>query len=118
CLADSLQRAATTRVTRQPHTQRTFNGKIPFNLYSQLVLKSKGLHILSRADLLAHFDALPAGAIVSEDIAAAVRNRKVSSLQRERWEGSGPSYIKDGRRVGYRKSDLVEYLNARRVTAV
>ena len=67
------------------------------------------IEIKTRADLLAQFEALPDGAIVPEAMAAAVRDRKPSSLQRERHMGTGPAYVKDGAKVGYVKRALVEH---------
>jgi len=63
----------------------------------------------SRAELLQEFEQLPEGAIVDERMAAAVRNKTVSSLQRERCMGTGPRFVRDGRLVGYRKRDLLEF---------
>ncbi|HMM74884.1 MAG TPA: DNA-binding protein [Gammaproteobacteria bacterium] len=65
----------------------------------------------SRAEFLREFDSLPDSAVVDEDMAAAVRNKKPSSLQRERWAGTGPRFVRDGRLVGYRKRDLVAYID-------
>lgn len=68
--------------------------------------------IKSRTELLREFDALPDSAIVDEDMAAAVRNKQPSSLQRERWAGTGPEFVRDGRLVGYRKRKLLDYVEA------
>ncbi len=63
-----------------------------------------------RAELLQQFARLPDDAVVGEGMAAAVRNKRPSSLQRERWAGTGPNYVKDGNLVGYVKRDLVQYM--------
>ena len=70
----------------------------------------------NRAALLAAYETLPDSAIVDETTAAAVRNKAVASLQRERWAGTGPNYVKDGARVGYRKRDLTAWLRERVVS--
>lgn len=36
------------------------------------------------------------------------------SLERWRWAGEGPAYVKAGRRVRYRAADVVAYLDASR----
>jgi len=68
--------------------------------------------IKNRTELLREFEALPDSAIVDECFAAAFRNRGAACLQRERWAGTGPKFVKDGRLVGYRKSDLIAYVDA------
>ena len=70
----------------------------------------------SREELLLEFEALPRSAIVDENLAAAARNKQVSSLQRERHIGIGPKYVRDGRSVGYRKGDLLDYIERSVVT--
>ena len=68
--------------------------------------------IKDRLALLAEFENLPASALVDEYTAAAYRGCSVAKLQRERWAGIGPKYIKDGASVTYRKRDLLAYLDA------
>lgn len=70
----------------------------------------------SRTELLREFDSLPDSAIVDEDMAAAFRGKQPSSLQRERWAGTGPRFVRDGRLVGYVKRDLVAYRDGLVVT--
>lgn len=70
----------------------------------------------SRTELLREFDSLPDSAIVDEDMAAAFRGKQPSSLQRERWAGTGPRFVRDGRLVRYIKRDLVAYRDALVVT--
>jgi hypothetical protein len=43
---------------------------------------------------------------------AAYRRRSVRSLDRERAEGSGPPYIRDGSRILYRRTDVDAWLAA------
>jgi excisionase family DNA binding protein len=38
----------------------------------------------------------------------------VNALAKMRWDGSGPPYVKIGRRVRYRRSDVDAWLDARR----
>jgi len=35
------------------------------------------------------------------------------TLERMRWKGDGPKFVKLGRRTVYRQSDLIEWANAR-----
>jgi hypothetical protein len=46
---------------------------------------------------------------------AAFRHKTVGALAQERFAGTGPRYIRDGKRVLYRASDLAEYLAANTV---
>ncbi|OPX12490.1 hypothetical protein [Mycobacterium sp. AT1] len=47
---------------------------------------------------------------------AEFRHKTEGSLAQERFAGTGPRFIRDGRRVLYRASDLAEYLAANTVT--
>jgi hypothetical protein len=48
--------------------------------------------------------------------AASFIGLAVSTLAKLRCTGGGPEYLKLGRKVAYRRSDLVEWGNARRVS--
>jgi hypothetical protein len=39
-----------------------------------------------------------------------------NALAQERWRGTGPPFVRDGRRVLYKASDLADYIAARTVT--
>ncbi|MBF0292788.1 MAG: helix-turn-helix domain-containing protein [Nitrospinae bacterium] len=45
--------------------------------------------------------------------AAEMLNISIFWMERQRWLGSGPMYLKVGRAVRYRKSDLEKYLSNR-----
>lgn len=44
--------------------------------------------------------------LVTEHELAKIRRRSISTLQKERWRGNGPPFIRDGRSVYY---DLGEF---------
>ncbi|MCX2934039.1 DNA-binding protein [Mycobacterium sp. CVI_P3] len=46
---------------------------------------------------------------------ADLRGTTTAVLSQERHLGRGPKYIRDGRRIRYRASDLAEYLDANTV---
>ena len=53
--------------------------------------------------------------VVWTDVEAAPRlGCKVSTLRRWRWSGGGPPYVKIGRLVRYRPTDIAEWLAAQR----
>ena len=64
----------------------------------------------SNADLRAELDAAPSWAQFDEEYVAAARNLSVSKVRAERLSGCGVPFIKEGRRVLYRKSDIMGYL--------
>ena len=51
-------------------------------------------------------------ALLSEKQAAPILGLSVAWLQRKRWEGGGPPYIKYGRAVRYKKSELLAFIEA------
>jgi helix-turn-helix protein len=54
-------------------------------------------------------------AILHARAAARFLGLAVATLAKMRCMGGGPPFVKAGRRVLYRRSDLIEWLNARRV---
>jgi predicted DNA-binding transcriptional regulator AlpA len=50
--------------------------------------------------------------LVTEKDAASIVGMSVSWLQRKRWSGGGPPYIKYDRAVRYRKEDLLAWVEA------
>lgn len=46
---------------------------------------------------------------------AAFRHKTIGALAQERFAGTGPRYIRDGRRVLYKAGDLAEYIAANTV---
>lgn len=57
--------------------------------------------------------ALPQPQNMSTVEAAAYLNVKPATLEQWRWNGRGPRFVKIGRSVRYRKSDLDSFLEAR-----
>jgi helix-turn-helix protein len=47
---------------------------------------------------------------LDERVAARVLNTAPATLQKWRWEGKGPRFLKVGRLVRYRRSELERYL--------
>ena len=49
---------------------------------------------------------------VSESLASEITGLAVKTLQQRRWLGKPPTYLKVGRLVRYRVSDLMSYLDS------
>lgn len=56
----------------------------------------------------------PDALLLPRDV-AEFRHKTVEALTQERLRGTGPRFIRDGRRVLYRAGDLAEYLAAHTV---
>jgi hypothetical protein len=63
---------------------------------------------MSAAHDIAHFDPL-----LTEIEAAQLRKQSVRTLQAERLRGGGCAYVKLGRSVRYRRSDVLRFIEAR-----
>jgi hypothetical protein len=64
----------------------------------------------TRAELAAEFSATPLNAYVSTALVAAYLCCSEALLERNRWSGDGLPYLKTGRLVRYRKSDVVAHI--------
>jgi len=64
----------------------------------------------SRIELLSEFDAAPASALFDQQAVAAVRGCSEATMERDRWAGGGVPFLKIGRLVRYRKSDVLAWL--------
>lgn len=64
----------------------------------------------SRIDLLNQFNSAPNDALFSQATIAAVRDCSEATLERDRWAGTGIPFIKFGRTVKYKKSDVSAWL--------
>ena len=64
----------------------------------------------SRAEALAEFYNAPENALFNQATIAHVRVCSKSTLVRDRWAGGGIQFIKIGRAVKYRKSDVLTWL--------
>lgn len=51
--------------------------------------------------------------LLHERDAAEYLGMSVSWIQRSRWDGTGPKFVKFSNAVRYRKADLDEYIEAR-----
>ena len=52
----------------------------------------------------------PNEALFPSNVIARVRHVSVALLERERWQNSGPKYIKIGARVLYRKAAVLDWI--------
>lgn len=70
---------------------------------------------ISRLDLLNEFESAPQSALFNQQTIAAVLSCSTQLLERNRWAGSGVPYLKIGRKVLYRKSDILDFLQQQKV---
>lgn len=70
---------------------------------------------ISCLDLLNEFDSAPESALFSQQTIAAVLSCSTQLLERNRWAGTGIPYLKIGRKVLYRKSEVQEFIQQQRV---
>lgn len=70
---------------------------------------------ISRLDLLNEFESAPESALFSQQTIAAVLSCSTQLLERNRWAGTGIPYLKIGRKVLYRKSEVQEFIQQQRV---
>jgi hypothetical protein len=62
-------------------------------------------------DPLLSFWASPPASLWATPVIAQVRNVSVALLERERWLGTGPKYLKVRDRVLYRKADVLAWVD-------
>lgn len=55
---------------------------------------------------------LPDWVLFSQETVAAIRDCSLATLERDRWIGSGVPFVKIGRSVRYRKSDIHTWLES------
>lgn len=65
----------------------------------------------TRAKTLTDFYASPDASLHGQYVIAAVRGCSEALLERERWNGTGIQFLKIGRAVSYRKSDVLSWIN-------
>jgi hypothetical protein len=63
-----------------------------------------------RAQALAEFYAAPDSALFNQEKIAHVRDCSTATMERDRWAGNGIPFVKIGRAVRYRKSDVLAWL--------
>ena len=64
----------------------------------------------SRIDLINEFDQAPDWVLFAQETVAAIRDCSLATMERDRWAGGGIRYVKMGRLVRYRKSDIRAWL--------
>lgn len=69
----------------------------------------------SRLNLLTEFDSAPESALFNQQTIAAVLSCSTQLLERNRWAGMGVPYLKIGRKVLYRKSDVQNFIQQQRM---
>ena len=69
----------------------------------------------SRLDLLNEYDSAPESALFNQQTIAAVLSCSTQLLERNRWAGTSVPYLKIGRKVLYRKSDVQNFLQQQKI---
>ncbi|MGZ4956189.1 MAG: helix-turn-helix domain-containing protein [Methylobacter sp.] len=64
----------------------------------------------TRTKALAEFYSAPDTSLFNQTIVALVRDCSTATLERDRWAGGGIPFIKIGRAVKYRKTDVLAWL--------
>ncbi|MDX2347166.1 MAG: DNA-binding protein [Legionella sp.] len=65
---------------------------------------------VSRILLLNEFESAPDSALFNQATLAAILNCSTQLLERNRWAGEGVPYLKMGRKVLYRKSEVLGFI--------
>ncbi len=73
--------------------------------------KSSSTQAQNRAEALAEFYGAPETALFNQNVVAYVRDCSTATMERDRWAGGGIPFIKIGRAVKYRKTDVLEWLD-------
>lgn len=60
---------------------------------------------------LSEFHNAPETALFNQSVVALIRDCSVKTIERDRWVGQGIPFIKIGRLVKYRKSDVLAWLD-------
>lgn len=71
--------------------------------------KPSGLHLLNE------FESAPDSALFNQQTIAAVFSCSTQLLERNRWAGTSVPYLKIGRKVLYRKSDVINFLQQQKL---
>ncbi|MCE3232798.1 MAG: hypothetical protein K0R98_1055 [Rickettsiaceae bacterium] len=64
-----------------------------------------------RLTLVQQYEAAPEAALFTQVTVAAVRDCSLATIERDRWAGTGVPFIKLGRAVRYRKSDIRDWID-------
>ena len=65
----------------------------------------------SRLELIKEYEQSPDWAFFNQATVAAIRDCSLATIERDRWAGIGVPFVKMGRLVRYRKSDIHVWLN-------
>jgi hypothetical protein len=66
---------------------------------------------LSRLELINQYEEAPSSALFSQETIAAILDCSIATIERDRWIGNGIPFIKIGRMVRYRKTDIKIWLD-------
>lgn len=69
----------------------------------------------TRLQLIYEFESAPNTTLFNQKTLAAVLNCSIQLLERNRWAGRGVPYLKMGRKVLYRKSDVLNFIQQQKV---
>lgn len=64
----------------------------------------------SRLDLIQEYEQSPDWAFFNQQTVAAIRGCSLATMERDRWAGIGVPFVKMGRLVRYRKSEIRAWL--------
>ncbi len=65
---------------------------------------------IARLDLINEYEKAPDSMLFAQETVAAILNCSLATIERDRWLGNGIPFIKIGRMVRYRKSDISLWL--------
>lgn len=66
--------------------------------------------VQTRTEALAEFYSAPETSLFNQIVIAYVRDCSTATMERDRWAGGGIPFIKIGRAVKYRKTDVLGWL--------
>jgi len=67
--------------------------------------------VQTRTEALAEFYNAPETSLFNQIVVAYVRDCSTATMERDRWAGGGIPFIKIGRAVKYRKTDVLGWLD-------
>lgn len=70
---------------------------------------------LTRLQLINEFESAPSTMLFNQITLAAILDCSTQLLERNRWAGQGVPYLKIGRKVLYRKQDILNYLQQQKL---
>tara|TARA_R110002126_G_scaffold273866_1_gene418511 strand:+ start:33337 stop:33612 length:276 start_codon:yes stop_codon:yes gene_type:complete len=65
---------------------------------------------ISRLQLINEFESAPNSTLFNQNTLAAILHCSTQLLERNRWAGEGVPYLKMGRKVLYRKSEVLAFI--------